>query len=277
VRSPDDGWNGVSLRGYAYSGSDVVVPAMRDYLVVAYQQGRTPLSRRVDSGWTRELLGPGDVSVLTRAAESHWVWPADIEVVHVYLTAAELSATCRQMYERDVEDVELRDEVKADDPAIHHTAMLMAAEATHGGAGSQLLIDSLSSQLAVYILRRHAHVLFRAPEDNDGLSFAQERRVRDYVHEHLDQSIGLDDLAASVALSRFHFARRFRKSFGTSPHAFVLDQRVARAKALLTRTNTPLLDVAVRCGFADQSHLNRVFKGRVGTTPGTFRGAVQQR
>lgn len=273
VRSPDQGWQGVSVRGYRYAGSDVAVPPMRDYMIVAYRRGATTMRRRVDGEWVSESLRPGDVSLLTRAAESHWVWPEDIEVVHVYLTKDELAATCRQMYERDVEDVALLDEVKADDPAIHAAAMAIAREAAQGGAGSRLLVDSLSCQLAVQILRRHAHVLFREPEGTEGLTFRQERTVRDYVEAHLGENVSLDDLAAAVALSRFHFARMFRQSVGTSPHEFVLEQRLARARAMLSRTNAPLPDVAASCGFADQSHMNRVFRKRVGQTPGQFRAS----
>ncbi|MGH8933273.1 MAG: AraC family transcriptional regulator [Egibacteraceae bacterium] len=217
VRSPDEGWYGVSVRGYRYAGSDVEVPPMRDYMIVAYRHGATEMHRRIDGGWIDEQLGPGDVSLLTRAAESHWIWPRGIEVVHVYLTQEELANTCRQMYERDVQDVELRDEVKANDPAIHRTAMLIANEAAQGGAGSRLLVDALTCQLSVYILRRHAHVLFREPTGHDSLTFHQERIVHDYITEHLAERISLDELAATVALSRFHFARRFRQSFGASP------------------------------------------------------------
>jgi AraC family transcriptional regulator len=271
VQSPDEGWNGLSVRGYRYRASDVQVPPLSDYVIVAYRHGTTAMRRRIDSEWISEQLGPGDVSLLTRAVESHWVWPGDIEVVHVYLGADELAATCREMYDREVADVELHDEVKADDPAIHHTAMLIAQEAGHGGAGSTLLVDSLACQLSVHILRRHAHVLFREPSGHDGLTFVQERAVRDYVHAHLAERISLQDLASSVALSRFHFARRFRQSTGTSPHEFVLAQRVERAATMLSRTDTPLREVALRCGFADQSHLTRVFKRHMGTTPGRYR------
>ena len=77
----------------------------------------------------------------------------------------------------------------------------------------------------------------------------------------------------SVALSRFHFARLFRQAMGTSPHEFVLQQRLARARALLSRTDEPLLGIAASCGFADQSHMNRVFRKRVGQTPGQFRAS----
>jgi AraC family transcriptional regulator len=99
----------------------------------------------------------------------------------------------------------------------------------------------------------------------------QERVVRDYIEEHLHERIGLDDLAAVVGLRRGRFARRFRRATGTSPNDFVLGRRVDRVKVLLTRTGAPLPDVACRCGFADQSHLTRVFRQRVGVTPGRYR------
>jgi AraC family transcriptional regulator len=271
VHSPDVGWDGVSVRGYRYAGSDVEVPPIRDYMIVAYRRGQTSMRRRIDGAWIQEMLGPGDVSLLTRAAESHWVWPQNIEVVHVYLTHDELANTCRQMYERDVTDIELHDVVKADDPAIHRTAMLIAQEAAQGGVGSRLVVDSLSCHLSVQILRRHADVLFRETGDVDGLGFGQERAVRDYIHEHLKENISLDDLAGSIGLSRYHFARRFRQSTGATPHEFVLQQRVERAETLLHRTNTPLLDIASICGFADQSHMTREFRKRVGVTPGRYR------
>lgn len=275
VHSPPAGWGGLSMAGYRYAGSDVLVPPLRDYVVVAYRRGKTAMHRRVDGEWGHEQLGPGDVSLLTRAAASHWVWPSGIEVVHVYLTSEELASTCRQMYEREVAEVELHDTIRADDPAIYRAAMQIAHEAAQGAAGSRLMVDTLSCQLAVHILRRHAHVLFREPSCTDGLTFAQEQTVRDYVHHHLGETIRLDDLAGQVGLSRFHFARRFRRTTGTTPHEFVVRLRVDRARTLLRRTGIPLHEVALTCGFADQSHLTREFKKRVGETPGRFRAAAR--
>ena len=67
------------------------------------------------------------------------------------------------------------------------------------------------------------------------------------------------------------FARRFRQSTHTTPHEFVLQQRVERAKTLLDGTNTALPDIASVCGFADQSHMTREFRKRVSVTPGRYR------
>jgi AraC family transcriptional regulator len=149
--------------------------------------------------------------------------------------------------------------------------MQIAREAAQGAAGSRLMVDSLTCQLSVHILRRHAHVLFRETDAAGGLSFRQDRAVRDYIGAHLAGSITLDDLAAAAGLSRFHFARRFRQTAGTSPHDFVLQQRAERAATLLRRTSAPILDIALGCGFADQSYLNREFRKRFGLTPGRYR------
>ncbi len=271
VSNPIAGWGSVNVRGYRYEGSDVEVPPLQDFMIVAYRHGTTAIRRQADRKWTNTTVRPGDISLMTRAVESHWVWSDDVEVVHVYLSPDEVGTVCRQMYERDVEEVRLRDVLRADDPAIHRAAMALATEAAQGGAGSGLLIDSITCQLSVHILRRYADVLFRETSGEEGLTLKQERVVRDYIHHHLDQKVSLDDLAASVALSRFHFSRRFRRSVGFSPHEFVIRQRVELAKMLLSRTNARVLDVVSRCGFADQSHLTRVFKKYVGVTPGKYR------
>ena len=128
VRSPEQGWGGVTVRGYRFGASDVEVPPLRDHVVVAYRRGTT-IRRGVGGIWTTGTPGPGAVSLLTRAVASRWVWPDDIEVVHVYLPADVLARACRDMYDRDVRDVSLRDEVQADDPAIHRTALMLAQEA----------------------------------------------------------------------------------------------------------------------------------------------------
>jgi AraC family transcriptional regulator len=271
VRSPDEAWDGVAVRGYRYQDSDVEVPPLRDFMVVAYRRGVTEMRRRLDAGWHHERLGPGDVSLLTRAADSHWTWSDPIEVVHVYLTREQLASTCRAMYDREVTEVALHDTIKADDPPIHRAAMAIAGEAAHGGVGSELLVDALTTQLCVTILRRHAHVMFREPGGSECLTFRQEHLVRDHVASHLHARLTLDDLAGAVGLSKFHFARRFRASTGTTPHEFVLQQRVDRARRLLERTGMPLPEVAQTCGFADQSHMNRVVRKRLGVTPGEIR------
>ena len=94
------------------------------------------------------------------------------------------------------------------------------------------------------------------------------RRARDYLQDHLFADISLDQLASVAGLSKYHFLRQFRAELGLPPHSYQLQERILRAKSLL-RTLEPV-EVAVICGFADQSHFHRVFRSLVGTTPGRY-------
>jgi AraC-like DNA-binding protein len=104
-----------------------------------------------------------------------------------------------------------------------------------------------------------------------GLAPWQERRVREYIAANLSGPLPLPELAAVARLSTGHFARAFRQSFGVSPHAFIIEQRVNAAKRLILESETPLAEVALSCGMADQSHLTRNFTRRVGISPAAWR------
>jgi len=80
----------------------------------------------------------------------------------------------------------------------------------------------------------------------------------------------LSELAALAGMSRYQLIRAFRAETGLTPHAWQLDQRVSQARERL-RAGQPLAEVAYGLGFADQSHFQRVFKGHVGVTPGSYR------
>lgn len=115
---------------------------------------------------------------------------------------------------------------------------------------------------------RHGDLTARPREA--GREPAAVRRAREYLDAHLDSAVELADLAEAAGLSRFHLLRVFRAAVGTTPHGYLTDRRVAQAKRLLAGA-LPLADVALACGFCDQAHFNRVFKGRVGVSPGQYR------
>ncbi len=96
-------------------------------------------------------------------------------------------------------------------------------------------------------------------------------RAKDFLSENLDGQADLNALADAAGLSPFHLIRVFRKATGLTPHAWLVDRRVHRATELLRQGRAPA-GIALSCGFADQSHLSRLFKSRVGVTPGQYKG-----
>ncbi|RBP15754.1 helix-turn-helix protein [Roseiarcus fermentans] len=135
-------------------------------MIVAYCDGTTQMNRRCAGDWRNERVGPGVVSLLTHAAQSHWRWSV------------------------------FRDE---------------------GRCG--------------------------------GFSHVQAKTLANYVDEHLERALSLDELAGVVRLSAFHFARKFREEFGCPAYAYVVRRRIERARGLLENPAVPLKAVAAACGF----------------------------
>jgi len=94
-------------------------------------------------------------------------------------------------------------------------------------------------------------------------------RVKDYIRTYYARDVTVSDLAAVAGLSRAHLTRAFTAAYHMPPHVYLNAVRIAQAQALI-RLGTPLAAVALECGFADQSHLTRRFKGSVGVTPSAW-------
>jgi AraC family transcriptional regulator len=103
------------------------------------------------------------------------------------------------------------------------------------------------------------------------LSPLQERRVISRLLDDIARDTSLDELAALCGISRSHFIRAFRQMTGMPPHRWLSMQRVKRAKGLLRETKMPITEIALTCGFADQSHLTRVFTKVFRISPGAWR------
>ena len=110
-----------------------------------------------------------------------------------------------------------------------------------------------------------------------GLTPRALRRVQDHIDAHLTENITLEALAEVAGLSRCHFARAFKQSVGTAPHAYLLQRRLERAERLLKETELSLCQVALDSGFSDQSHFSRSFKQYTGLTPAEYRLSLQAR
>jgi AraC family transcriptional regulator len=108
-----------------------------------------------------------------------------------------------------------------------------------------------------------------------GLAVWQAKRTVAYIEANLGSKLAIREMADLVALSKCHFSRAFKQTLGTSPMAYVAVRRVERAKLLMASTGQRLTEIALACGFADQSHLNRYFRRIVGVSPGLWRRVSQ--
>lgn len=135
--------------------------------------------------------------------------------------------------------------------------------------------DSFMWAFGIYVLRRYGGLEDRR-HNVGGLSVWQERLAKEWMEATLQSGTSLTELARACGLSVSHFSHSFRRSAGVSPYRWLVNRRVERAKGLL-QLSLPLAAIAQDCGFADQSHLSRIFKKATGMAPRTWQLAHQLR
>ncbi len=101
------------------------------------------------------------------------------------------------------------------------------------------------------------------------------RRVQQLIDQDIAEPLSLSRLARAAGLSAMHFAAQFRAATGVRPHEYLLGQRIARAKALMTTSETSLAQIALNVGFQGQSHFSTVFKRFTGETPASWRRSAR--
>ena len=99
----------------------------------------------------------------------------------------------------------------------------------------------------------------------------QAERIVTYIETHLDGTITSSELIALTPLSASHFFRTFKITFGKTPLVYIGERRIERARQLMLASDESLAQIALACGLCDQSHLNRLFRRVVGTSPWAWR------
>jgi AraC family transcriptional regulator len=141
---------------------------------------------------------------------------------------------------------------------------------TSGRQVTALEADGLTLGLGALLTTTDDHDSAPAPA-RGGLAPWQVRRVSEYLQADLAADSGLAELAMLVNLSTEHFARAFKVSTGLPPHAWLVAQRVERARELLAATSLPVEEIAAQVGYTEPSHLARMFRRAHGLSPTQYR------
>ncbi len=144
-------------------------------------------------------------------------------------------------------------------------AMILREGSTAGAA-----LPSLLQSTQAYFQDKYGRAEV-APEHPAGLAPAIRRRIESFVRDSLGRRIRVEEMAALAGLSVGHFGRAFRQSFGVAPYQYVLDQRIAKAQALLLGSDMPVGAIAEACGFGGPSQFGALFQRAVGRSPRAFR------
>lgn len=273
------GWEGLLAERWRLSRGDLGEIQPRDTEVIVMLRGRhLHVRRRVDGQLQRHDAVPGMV----------WLCPAGIredmirlsrdveESLHLFLPETPLGATALRELDLDPNKIRLRHDGGFYDPLVAQIAWAVHSEMIDAAPAGKVLVETLATALRVHLLRRYSN-LQPAPKSlpaaRGALDARRLQRVTDFIDTHVGEDLSIKTLANQACLSPFHFARAFKLATGASPHRYLIERRINRAKTLIAEGQIPIAAIASASGFSSQAHLTHWFKRIVGVTPGAYRSA----
>ncbi|MGB7441918.1 MAG: AraC family transcriptional regulator [Coleofasciculaceae cyanobacterium] len=226
-----------------------------------------------NGNWQTMYCSIGDVGILPAY---QWAPIAqcnqDIEFIHLYLEPKMLTRIAQASTETD--RVELMPNFQVHDPLIQQIGLSLKAELERNRADSGLYAESMGVALSAHLLQRYTVKKTLLQSYTNGLPKHKLNEAIAYINDHLEYELSLTEIADLVKISPHYFATQFKQSTGLTPHQYVIQCRIERAKILLTNRELAITEVMRQTGFKSQSHFTRVFRQNTAITPKAYRDAI---
>jgi AraC family transcriptional regulator len=244
------------------------------HLCIAYcMHGGAAVSRRIDGqrGLAEADLRARMLGVVPEQRHSTWTLRGRPVIQLVYLRRAMVAQVAEEALGLEASRIEMVPGLGFADPFLEQLMLeLVEIARQDDDGGNGIYAGHLARMLALRVLRRH---LARPGRIDPQPASPQPRlrHVRELIESALDEDLLLERLAREAGIGAHAFSAAFTRTFGETPHRYVLHRRIERAKTLLRATTIPVAEIALQTGFASQSHLASAFRKVVGTTPGAYR------
>jgi AraC family transcriptional regulator len=263
-------WNDVVVEQHHLRSSEVADVMFKRHVISINIGHSTSGVRKKEGRFQRDFRSRGAISFLPSDQPfSGWMKVERGVFANVLVLALDPAFMSRvaEGLELNSDRIELVEQRRATDPTLRHIALALRAGVQSGAALDRMYGEGLSTALAAHLLREYGVTVLRPKSQYGGLSRAKLVRAVEYIQDQLDADLTVSGIAQAVGMSPFYFTRLFKDSTGQSPHQYVVEARVRRAKELLTTGKFTISEAAHHVGFVDQSHLTRHFKRVFGLPP----------
>ena len=264
------GWDGVTVELQSFRDLDAVVQTA-DHVIAVHLAGSVTVHRTRDGRRQSRTLNVGDVTITPSGPPTQWRQAGQSLVILLRLAPSYIGTVAGDECALDPDRFEIQNRFTTRDARIEDIAHRLLAGLELEGADSRLYVDALACELAIHLVREHTTVCAGTVWSMARLSPHRLRRAVEFIDDNLRSELTLASLAQSVALSPGHFAHAFREATGVTPHRYVLERRVERAKTLLRTSDMPITEIADRVGCSSHSHFSVLFHRITGVTPRQFR------
>ena len=250
------------------------IPVQDAYMIVL-QIG--PPSRRelwLDGKAKRtEPLTPGEVAFHDLRRQPAFKMYTPVDSLNFHIPRLALDACTDDADTGRIGDLNFKPGIGVNDVTLAALAEALLPAFNYPDQVSQLFLDHVTVAIVAHVAHAFGGMRELARAARGGLAPWQARRATEFLEANLDGNISVAQLANTCRLSVSQFSRAFRQLYGIPPHQWLLQRRIERAMQLLRDPAIGLADVAMACGFADQSHFTRVFTRMLGAGPGAWRRA----
>ncbi len=260
-------------RRWAHGAVHDYLVGMQGHVIMTYYGAAQEMAWRRRGSRLVSRTRPGSITVIPEGHDGRWDIEGPVKVSHVYFTERRLQS-CTDILAAG-QRVELADRVGFEDAATAHILEMLSQPMVMKDSASRLFMEQAIDLLGIQLIRNHSSLAsMPQAETRRGLADWQVKRVTNYMNDFLDRDIGLDEMAALVDLSRFHFATAFRLATGVAPHQYLTALRMTRARKLLAQPELPITQVALTVGYQTPSAFTASFRKANNMTPSEFRRAL---
>jgi AraC family transcriptional regulator len=192
-------------------------------------------------------------------------------VMHLYMPQAALSRVAEEYLGRSLRELTVVQGECYRDDTVKNLLLALRPVLARPQEASALLVEHITQSICVHLVQSYTGPAVPPQGSRGGLAAWQAKRARELIERHLNEDIPLSRLAAECGLSVRHFTRAFTQSFGMPAHRYLTRRRIELALELLKIRTLSIPEIALACGFVDQSHLTRVFASHIGSNPGHWR------
>ena len=244
----------------------------RDLALGVYLSGRHVIRRKIGANVVEGWSDPGTINISPPGIEGTWEATASSRAAVLMIRPQFIARAIEEHWGADSQSVEITKQFLIRDPVIETITLNLARDAEGGSPGGRLYAERACEFLAHHLIYRYSNMSKTPPPTAGGLPSRRLKLVLEYIEDTLGKPIKLRELAALARVSIRHFERAFRQSTGTSPHAYVMDRRLQKARELLVdQPELPIEQITFRLGFSSSSHFSSAFRRRTGFTPTSFR------
>jgi AraC-like DNA-binding protein len=214
----------------------------------------------------------GDICIIPLEREMVAHIEAPFDILQFYIPRSALDELADEIGAPRIRTLHCDPGTPVRDPVLSQLGLVLLPMLEESREPDLLFLQHMALALRAHLARAYGRMSTPSRTTGAGeLAPWRQRRAEDMLRAGLAGGVSLDEVARACNMSISQFGRTFKTTTGLTPHRWLVQRRVERAKDLLLRSPLPLVEIALDCGFSEQSHFTRTFTRLVGTSPGEWR------